>query len=151
MGTYHSGPSATETLPLSALQDLAQRATADHARQQKRLDTLIATFEKQKATISPQAYAMACAEISQQRLIVQAAVEAQSAAETAQANAQYAASQQEAARVRLQSLAELDTALGGKTEEIERLQRQIGELPERLQRARAEHSRLLAARAAIAG
>ena len=147
---YHCGPSATET-SLPALQDRAQCASADLARQQKRLDALIATFEKQKSTVTPQVYVVMQGEVEQQRLIVHAAVEAQRVAEAAHANAQYVASQQEAARVRLQRLETLDAALLAKTQELVELQRLIGELPERLLRARGEHMRLQAERAAIAG
>jgi hypothetical protein len=141
--------SVTET-PLPALHECAQRASADYARQQKRLDALTTSFEKQKAAISPQAYAMARAEIEQQELVCDAAAAAMHAATEEHDIARAEYDRQCAERARHQRLQALDAALTAKTKEIEELQRQIGELPERLQRARGEHMRLQAEWAAIA-
>jgi hypothetical protein len=110
---------------------------------------LVAIFEKQKLTLSPAAYAAAQSEIEQQSLIVAGCERLWTVAEAERAVVWTREDQKRAAAARLQQLQAIDAQLLAKSTEITTLQRQLGELPERLLRARNEHMALQAERARI--
>jgi chromosome segregation ATPase len=127
---------------LSALSERMQAAYADLARQSNRLDALRASFEKQKLALSPTAYAAAASELEQQELITQNARHIAEDSERRFALAQQAEDQQRLAAEQQQKRAALGRALEQKTAEINQLQAQLGQLPERIAHARQEHARL---------
>jgi hypothetical protein len=139
-------PSATD---LELLTERARMTAADHTRQQARLQGLVTSFEKQRSKISPQAYACSMAEIAQQELIVDAAAAAMNTAEAERAVAWAEEDRRTAERAKQERLQTLDAALKAKTKEIDELQHQLGEIPDRLLRVRGEHMRLQAERAAL--
>lgn len=149
MSTMTYSLTATETSQLRALTETAERKAADCARQKTRLSALIATFEKQKLTLSPAAYAAQQSEIEQQSLIVADAERVWSVAEAERAVVWSREDQQRAEAARLQQLQTIDSALAAKTAEITDLQYQLGVLPEKLVRARQEHMALQAERSRI--
>ena len=140
---------STEALSLPALEEQARAACADLARQQKRLDALVTAFGKQKGTVAPQAYAVMQAEISQQELITQAAEQASAAAERDLSDARLEYEREQAQTLRAQRLREIDAALTAANDEINLLQALTASIPERLAKARWEHSNLLRERAQL--
>ena len=135
------------TLP--ALEERARSTSADLVRQRTRLSMLIDNFGKQRLKASPSTYAAMRAEVEQQELITEAAMQAQADAETTLANAQAAAQAQAAEEQRRQRSETIRAELDQTQIELSQLQALYGQLPERIAAARLKHSRLLSELASL--
>lgn len=132
--------SAAELPTLQALEERARSASADHTRQAARLKSLSADFDRERLTASPQIFSLLQAEIEQQELIEQSALQAQAAAETALANARTAYDRQQAEERKQQRRKALQTELENHQIRITEYSALYASLPEKIELERQAHS-----------